>query len=344
MKKFYLISNLLLLIVLMGACTGGAIMTNSTGAPSEVIVVMPDKYWNGVAGETLDDILETEVPGLPQIEPALSVSHTDPAYFDRMLKVVRNILIVNIDSSQYTKASMSTRRDEWARNQIVLRISAPSVDEFVLYVTQHSDAIINYFVKEEIKRTQEILKETYSKGAQDRIREMFGVEISIPEGMTLSKDTTDFFWTTNNAVRGRRDILVYSFPYTDKNTFTGEYLIAKRDSVLKANLPGAFPDSYMTTETSVIEPEYKGVEVDGQYVGELRGLWKMVGDKMGGPFISHAILDQKNQRVIVAEGFVYAPESNKRNYIRQLEAALYTMRLAGDKKDADTSDNNKDGK
>lgn len=344
MKKFYLISNLLLLVVLMGACTGGSIMTNSTGAPGEVIVVMPDKYWNGMAGETLDDVLETEVPGLPQIEPALTVTHTDPAYFDRILKVVRNILITHIDSTQYTKASMSTRRDEWARNQVVLTITAPTVEHFVLYVTQHSDAIINYFVKEEIKRTQQILKETYSKAPQDTIRQMFGIEISIPEGMTLSKDTTDFFWTTNNAVRGRRDILVYSFPYTDKNTFTGEYLIAKRDSVLKANLPGAFPDSYMTTETSVMEPEYKAVEVDGHYVGELRGLWKMVGDKMGGPFVSHAILDQKNQRVIVAEGFVYAPESNKRNYIRQLEAALYTMRLAGDKKEADASTDNKDEK
>ena len=44
------------------------------------------------------------------------------------------------------------------------------------------------------------------------------------------------------------DLIVYTFPYTDPNTFTEEYLVAKRDSVLKANLPGSFPGSYMQTE------------------------------------------------------------------------------------------------
>ena len=51
---------------------------------------------------------------------------------------------------------------------------------------------------------------------------------------------------------------------------------------------------------------------------------------MGGPFVSHIRLDEKNQRVVVAEGFVYAPETNKRNYIRRMEAALFTLRLPGE--------------
>ena len=53
----------------------------------------------------------------------------------------------------------------------------------------------------------------------------------------------------------------------------------------------------------------------------------MVGDKMGGPFVSHAFLDTNKQRVIVTEGLVYAPETTKRNYIRKIEAALHTARL-----------------
>jgi hypothetical protein len=56
----------------------------------------------------------------------------------------------------------------------------------------------------------------------------------------------------------------------------------------------------------------------------------MVGDMMGGPFVSHARLDEANQRVIVVEGFVYAPEKDKRNIIRQVEASLYTLKLPGE--------------
>ena len=34
--------------------------------------------------------------------------------------------------------------------------------------------------------------------------------------------------------------------------------------------------------------------------------------------------------MVVAEGFVYAPETDKRNYIRRLEAGLHTLRLPGE--------------
>ena len=36
---------------------------------------------------------------------------------------------------------------------------------------------------------------------------------------------------------------------------------------------------------------------------------------------------EKNQRVVVVEGFVYSPATDKRNLIRRLEASLYTLRL-----------------
>ena len=48
---------------------------------------------------------------------------------------------------------------------------------------------------------------------------------------------------------------------------------------------------------------------------------------MGGPFVSHAQLDEARQRVIVVEGFVYAPETDKRNFLRRIEAALFTLEL-----------------
>ena len=145
-------------------------------------------------------------------------------------------------------------------------------------------------------------------------------------GDTTFLAAADFFWTTNNANTGRMDIVVYTFPYTSKETFTPEYLVAKRDSVMKANLPGSFPNSYMATEARA-GVGYSAITVNGKYCGVMRGLWRMEGDMMGGPFVSVARLDEQNNRVVVAEGFVYAPETDKRNFIRRIEAALYTLRL-----------------
>ena len=37
------------------------------------------------------------------------------------------------------------------------------------------------------------------------------------------------------------DLIVYTFPYTDPNTFTEEYLVAKRDSVIEGEPAGFVP-------------------------------------------------------------------------------------------------------
>jgi hypothetical protein len=59
----------------------------------------------------------------------------------------------------------------------------------------------------------------------------------------------------------------------------------------------------------------------------MRGLWRLINDYMGGPYISLAELDLANQRVIVAFGYVYSPGKDKRNYLRQLEAMIYSLKL-----------------
>ncbi len=59
----------------------------------------------------------------------------------------------------------------------------------------------------------------------------------------------------------------------------------------------------------------------------MRGLWRVMNDFMGGPYVSLAELDVKNQRVVVAFGYVYAPSKNKRNLINQVEAMIYSFKF-----------------
>lgn len=48
------------------------------------------------AGRALFDVLDTNVPGLPQAERSFRISNVDPQHFDRVLKIFRNIIIVDI--------------------------------------------------------------------------------------------------------------------------------------------------------------------------------------------------------------------------------------------------------
>ena len=124
----------------------------------------------------------------------------------------------------------------------------------------------------------------------------------------------NFYWITNNSGYIRQDLVIYTYPYTDPNTFTYEYLTAKRDSVMRANIPGEVEGSYMGTEWKYARPEMQEITVNGEYAAEIRGLWKMIGGgSMGGPYYSLTRLDEVNQRVVTIEGFVFAPATNKRN-------------------------------
>ena len=93
---------------------------------------------------------------------------------------------------------------------------------------------------------------------------------------------------------------------------------------MKANIPGAREGMYMATD-SLMTVDVRPINVHGEYAMEARGLWRVKGDFMGGPYVSHARLDKANQRIIVSEIFVYSPDKMKRNLVRQMEASLYTL-------------------
>jgi hypothetical protein len=47
---------------------------------------------------------------------------------------------------------------------------------------------------------------------------------------------------------------------------------------------------------------------------------------LGGPFVSLSSVDTVERKVIVGEGFVYSPSTDKRDLIRQMEAVLRTLK------------------
>ena len=326
---------LLVLIVLVGgtACNRSAksskqsiFMKRATGFAYEVLVVMDKNTWKEEAGRLLYDQLTAPIPGLPQNEPTMRVTYAEPSQFDGLLQYVRNIIYVRIDESLYTKVSVYKEKDRWAMGQEVVTINAPSSRLLAEYLEKQGTSLVAWLGEKERERAAGYLESSHSVWVNDKVRARFHAQLYAPEEMCSYKDTTDFFWATDHGTRGRIDMVVYSFPYVSDRTFTLDYLVAMRDSILGEHIQGAFPGSYMTT-VKRFSPSYEAISRNGEYCGVLRGLWEMEGDMMGGPFVSHAHLDRQNQRVIVAETFVYAPNTKKAKLLRRGEASLYTFCL-----------------
>lgn len=323
MKKTALI--LLAAALSLTACKKENFFPTASGRPYEVLVVMDSTDWKAPHGRALFDVLDTDVPMLPQSERSFRISQTEVKDFDRVLNIFRNIIIVNIDPRQFTRTKMKFTRDKWAMEQIVLTINSPSEEEFRNFCVEHRQDIVDFLTRTEMNRLVKELKQKHSKVTFDLAKQIFDCEIFAPKELQSYKKGKNFVWTSNNTASGLENIVIYSYPYEGPQTFNKEYLCHKRDSVMQVNLPGEKPGMYMQTDTlcTVVRP----IVVHNNYAMEMRGLWIMRNDCMGGPYVSHHRVDTENNRVIVVEGFVYAPEKMKRGLIRRLEGSLYTLKL-----------------
>lgn len=312
-------------LLLLASCTKEQIFPQASGRPYEVLVVLDNKTWEAPAGRALFDILDTDVPCLPQSERSFHITQIESKDLSANFSIFRNIIQVNIDKSQFSRTGMRFSRNKYAMDQIVLTINSPSEDDFQQFCIKHKQEVLDFLTRTEMNRLIKELETKYSKVTYDLAWQVFTCRFYAPKELKAYKKGTQFFWTSNNTASGLENICMYSYPYEGPETFNKEYMTAKRDSVMKLNLPGEKPGMYMKTDTlcTITKP----IVVHNRYAMEMRGLWYMENDCMGGPFVSHSRVDTETNRVIVVEGFVYAPEKMKRGLIRRLEGSLYTLQL-----------------
>ena len=300
--------------------------------------------------DLVEAIMAADMPCMPQVEPYFRLTHVSTAQFDDMFKPTRNILFVDINPQKYTQLKAKVSNDYWSTPQAIYRIQSPSEEEFINYWLANGTTVREWFVSQELKRQTKFYRASTNKQARAILQQQ-GYDMLIPEDYIVIMDTTlggattyslrrpttvasevRLLWCCNNKGPMRRDIVVYSYPYTDENSFTLAYLNDKRDAVLSRVVSASVEGSYMGTEYKVMPPQLRNITVqEDEHATEVRGLWKIInGEAMGGPYVSHTRLDQVNGRIVTAETFLYAAGQKKRTALRQAEAILYTLSLPQD--------------
>ncbi len=349
MKKFALM--LVAAVALLTSCSKGAsdaLMPEATGAAYDLYIVM-DESLKPVFGQDADG-QQVQLNQTPLYDSLYAIFQYPmecvfpeneyfyvctvlPEHFQRGIRTLANVVLINLDAQNAAEPVVTMERDKYARGQVIVKMYARDQQSLAEYISTLQEGLRNLFVKAEINRAVHKLERDNALKQGDRLMKLQNVSLLIPYAIKKNgrgeADST-FFWVTDDYMDKQSHIVVYSVPYTDANIFSLEGAVAVRDSVMKANIRGGQDGSYMTTNKRVVMPEYKALNVGGKYVGELRGMWRMENGLMAGPFVCHMRLDEMNKRVVFAEGFVYAPGEGKRRMLRNLEAALYTLKLPSD--------------
>lgn len=327
-------------LLLLWACGGRKErLPDSVGAPDEVLVVMPKGHWEGPPGAAVRATLEQPLQGLPQREMLFRVAQCRPQDFASLLEGHHSVLVADIggDSSAFL-----VRHDVNARGQLMIQMSANTPAMWIALWQQHTDEVIDALEQHQRERTAKRLERERDDALSTQVRERMGVDLDIPGGYHVMRLDSTFVWLErdrlmtgsgleHNVIEG---ILIHTHPYESDSTWNPTYLVDLRDSITAVRVPGPNEGSYMIVQRGFegldLMPTGRAVELHGRFAYFMRGLYGMHGAKMGGPFVSLSTLDPSGRRIVTVEGFAYAPQFDKRPYVREMEALLFSLRFGQD--------------
>lgn len=301
------------------------IKTEATGRAGEIMVVLDDNKWKGEIGDSIFNTLSAPFEILPQDESVFKVMHVNPNAFKTLLRKHRNILVVYIDKEN-SKTELKEINDQWALNQLVIQISAPSDSAFIDFWNNHKTFIVNKFFNRDIQRLQLSYENYVNKDAINQIKKLYNVNILIPSDYKLDVKKPHFAWISKETQSTGQGIFIYDYPYENDKQLTPEQLVIKRDAITKENVPGPKDGTYMQTEKR-IPVNVENIEINGQKAVLIRGLWYIENYLMGGPFLSITFHDKTRNRIVTIDAYVYAGKLDKKIYMWQIEAIIKTANI-----------------
>lgn len=311
----------LLTLSLLTSCGDDQIiLPKSIGSFGKVLVVTENSKWQGDIGNEIRQTFGRIQVGLPQPERLISTGQVPPKGFTSMLKSTRNVFILELADSTGVKVI----HNRFARPQTVVYASAKTDEELLSLLQERSEEIIGIFRGADIQYLQNIFVKKRLDDSKYKTLQNLNISLTIPKEFRTVDDTGEFLWLRQHLQSGiargagNNNILVYSLPLQDVDSIA-DGIIPMRDAIGEKYIPGAKEGMYMITEAAYT-PFTVETKIKDNKAFETRGKWEVKNDFMAGPFLNYAIVDKKNDRLLVVEGFTYAPSVDKRNFVLELEA------------------------
>ncbi|MDR2383522.1 MAG: DUF4837 family protein [Prevotellaceae bacterium] len=332
MKKLLCASIGAIILMTVVSCGGNTNISKpgATGKMGELLVIIDNFYWDSEVGDTIRSIFGKPYPGLANPEKYFTLIPVANSSFLPVMQKHRNILLISI-SSELSESKLTISRDLWSKPQIVLNAMGADMSSVAKVLDEKRKYMLNLYEQAELERQSANVKAYSDTMINRKIKERFNVDFHVPSGYyTIMRNDVDFVWLETQSNHNSIGVFVYTYPFVDDSTFTLKYLINKRDLIMKEKVHGAKDSSWMTT-TKFVMPELEIKKFKGVQYGELRGLWELVNDFMGGPFVSRSYIDEKERRIVTVEGYVYAPRFDKRDYVRRILGIINTFSFVDNK-------------
>ena len=348
-------SVLLLFCVLVFGCESSDFRLEAIGPEAQLTVVIDSTHWEGPIGEAVREHVATQIATLPNPETAFDVRqmHLSNQHDFEQATKFKNILFVaplsdTTNEAKFLKSLLSDEAREAieeGRSAVVPRTDVWRNRQQVFYVTAATPEALAQTLREDgpgIRRQLDeamrgrLYRDMFDQGRQGEIEEYLmehhGFAVHGQHDYVIALDTTNFVWLRRVLSDTWRSLFVYYEDDANPAKLTPEWVYATRDSLARRYLRGTLDGWVEIDRRRPLETDE--ISFLDRYALETRGLWHMVGmmdgEKvqfgMGGPFLTYAFYDQPTGRLYLIDGMVFAPNFDKREFLRQMEVIAYTFR------------------
>jgi hypothetical protein len=321
-KKLYLYLTCLalLFLVIYRFFLKKAELPDASGNPWEIAIIIDDSIWDTNAGDYLKNVFQANLEGVTQTEPLFDLINLEtfaiPSYSHG------NILKVTI-SAETSEPELFIQYNKYANSQIFCELTAPNIDSLGAFLLRNEEKLVAVFLKAGLENTIKNYKQQQDFQLSNRVIKNLGFSVPIPKGYRTLTDSGQFLFFLKDTLDNQLGIMMYTSHYKDSTSLKLSALFTLRDSMINRFVNDDYFDGIMK-----VDKKFNKVIKDFRYkkmiARQIKGRWYIAGRKnKKGSFISLHLLDLKKARIITLDGFVYAPKSFQRNYLRSLESIMY---------------------
>lgn len=293
----------------------------SSAAINTIAVIIDDQLWNGEVGDSIRNKFASPVLGLPQEEPLFSINQYPVKLFEGFSTDSRNILVVK----KGNETKFEIKQNEFAAPQNAVHITGKSTTDIIALLEEKAPDIIQKMRNIEIAQNQKIFKDSLLD--TKKIQKKFNIDLLIPSKYEYVMRRKHFIWLKSEITSGNTSIIIYQLPWQSIQSGSAvNDIVRTRDSIGRKYIHGSAPRTRMLTEEAY-SPYFSKTTLANRKTYETKGTWQMKNDFMSGPFINYTIFDKPNKRILVLEGFCYAPSKEKRDLMFELESIIKSIQF-----------------
>jgi len=343
MNKYFYLLFILIIPLLIASCDYS---NKPARGPEDEIYVVADSAEFLELQYALDSTFQKTI-FTPQPENLFNLVRVPPNQLEKYKRRKNIIIIAPLNStsvtSQFIKSVTDSviinkfkseedftliKYDLWAKDQIVMILSAPTMQALEFKILKEKDNLLYSFQKISDQRLYKSLYNSQyeQKEVEGHFLKNYGwiIYVQADFKVAMEKPEDNFVWLRRSP---GSDMERWLFIHWIDNA-TPAYLNEDSIKAVRNRLTQKY---YQTSDDSgfvvLVENYFTLNEVNfkGRYALMIQGLWDLNIKGMGGPFISYTFFDEKTKRIYMIDGSVYAPKYYKRNLIHQMDVTLQSF-------------------